>query len=150
MVANAYEMAGVIGTIDPQTVVDTEVFSDVIDMQDFHQVMCVFALGNMAAETIIARCVTCDSSGNNIAALKTASTLSAHATDNDNKQIIIAVRGEDLPGTTNANRYIKFGVITGGSVGGPIGAVALGLEAKHGPANQHDLASVVEIEIDND
>lgn len=149
-IANAYERAAVIGTIDPQTVSDTEVFSDVIDMKKFHQVMGVFMLGNMAAETIVARCVTCDSAGNNAAALKTASTLTAHATNNDNDQIIISVRGEDLPGTSNADRYVKFGLVTGGSTGGPAAAVVLGMDPKHGPAEQHDLASVLEIEIDND
>ncbi len=150
MVANAYEKAAVIGTIDPQTVSNTEKFSDVIDMKDFHQVLCIFMLGNMAAENIVARCVTCDSSGSNAAALKTADTLSAHATNNDNKQIVISVRGEDLPGTSNANRYVKFGLVTGGSTGGPASAIVLGIDPKHGPAEKHDLATVVEIEIDSD
>lgn len=150
MVAHAYERAAVVGTIDPQTVSDTEVFSDVVDMSKFHQVLAVFQTGDMPAETIIARCVTCDSAGSNAAALKTCDTLTAHATNNDNKQIIISVRGEDLPGTSNADRYVKFGLVTGGSTGGPCNAVVLGMDPKHGPANQHDLATVVEIEIDSD
>ena len=150
MVANAYEKAAVIGTIDPQTVSDTEVFSDVIDMNKFHQVMGVFCVGDMPAEDIVARCVTCDSSGSNAAALKTATTLSGHATNNDNKQIVISVRGEDLPGTSNADRYVKFGLVTGGSTGGPASCVVLGLDPKYGPGDTHDLATVVEIEIDND
>jgi hypothetical protein len=149
-IANAYERAAVIGTIDPATIADTEVFTDVIDMRKFHQVMAIFSMGNMPAETIIARCVTCDSGGTNAAALKTATTLAAHATNNDNKQIVIAVRGEDLPGTSNADRYVKFGLVTGGSTGGPCSAVVLGMDPKHGPAEQFDLATVVEIEIDND
>lgn len=144
-----YENLALAGTLDPVTVVNSEVFTDVIDMKKFHKVMASLLIGDVAAETVIFRCVTCDSAGNNVAALKTCDTLAAHATDNDNTQSIIEVDGADLPGTSNADRYIKFGVVTGGASGGPMSIVALGLP-KQLPADNHNLASVVEIESDND
>lgn len=145
-----HERMGLIGTIDPQTVSNSEVFTDVIDMSKYQKVMAVFMLGNMPAETIVARCVTCDSGGTNAAAFKTASTLSAHASNNDNDQIIIELDGDELAeGGSNAERYVKFGLVTGGSTGGPAACAVFG-EVKQPPATNHDLSSIVEIEVDQD
>lgn len=145
-----HERMGLIGTIDPQTVSNSEVFSDVVDMKKYQRVLCIFLCGNMPAETIVARCVTCDSSGTNAAAFKTAATLSAHATTNDNSQILIELDGDELAeGGTNAEQYVKFGLVTGGSTGGPCAAVVLG-EVKQPPATNHDLSTIKEIEIDQD
>lgn len=144
-----YENLALAGCLDPVTVVNSEVFSDVIDLRKFHKVLGTLLIGDIAAETVVFRAVTCDSAGNNVAALKTAETLAAHATNNDGKQILIEVDGADLPGTSNADRYIKFGVVTGGASGGPMSIAAQGLP-KQLPADNHNLATVVEIEIDND
>lgn len=141
------EYLGLIATIDPQTVTTAEVFSDVIDMSKFLDVMAIFAGGNMASDgTMVCRAVTCDSSGSNAAALKTASTVAAGT---DNTQVIVEVTNEDLAGGgTNADRYIKFGIVSAGS-GGPVSCMVLG-KAKNGPSSDHDLATVAEIEIDKD
>lgn len=142
---------GVIGTIDPQTLADTEVFSDVIDMSKFEQVACIFLTGDMNASTgsLVARAVTCDSAGNNAAALKTAATIAAAANASDNKQVVIEVANEDLAGgAAKADRYVKFGAVSG-STGGAAAAVVLG-KAFHRPSSNHDLATVAEIEIDKD
>ena len=138
---------GLIGTIDPQTVTTSEVFSDVIDMSKFIDVVATFAGGNMAADgTMVCRAVTCDSAGDNAAAFKTASTVAAGT---DNSQVIIEVSNNDLAGGgTNADRYIKFGIVSAGS-GGPVSCMVHG-RAKNGPSSDHDLATVVEIEIDKD
>lgn len=144
-----HENLALAGTLDPVTVVNSEVFSDVIDMRKFHKVLGTLMIGDIAAETVVFRCVTCDSAGNNAAALKTADTLTAHATNNDGKQIQIEVDGADLPGTTNADRYIKFGVVTGGAAGGPMAIAAHGIP-KNLPATNDALDSIVETEIDND
>lgn len=144
-----YENLALAGTLDPVTVVNSEVFTDVIDMRKFHKALATLLIGDMANETVIFRCVTCDSAGNNVAALKTCDTLAAHATDNDNTQSMIEVDGADLPGTDNADRYVKFGVVTSSTVGGPMSIAVQGVP-KQLPANNHNLASVNEIEIDND
>lgn len=142
----------VIGTIDPQTLADSEVFSDVIDMSKFEKVAAIFLTGNMNGSTgsLVARAVTCDSAGSNVAALKTASTIAAAGDASDNAQVVIEVDNEDLAGgtVTTADRYVKFGAVSG-STGGPVAAVVLG-KTFHGPSYGQDLASVAEIEIDKD
>jgi len=146
----AYEMAGLVGTIDPQAVGTSEVFTDFIDMSKQDQVLFTFMLGDCGADDIVIRVVTCDSSGNNAAAFKTATTLSAHALDNDNHQVLISVSADDLAGgATNADRYVKGGIVAGTNT--VLAACAVhALLPKHGPANDGDLASVVEIEDDAD
>jgi len=141
----------VIGTIDPQTLADSEVFSDVIDMSKFEKVAAIFMTGNMNGSTgsLVARVVTCDSAGSNVAALKTAATIAAAADASDNAQVVIEVDNMDLAeGGTNKDRYVKFGAISG-STGGPVAAVVLG-KAFNCPSHALDLASVAEIEIDKD
>lgn len=143
------EEIAVIGTIDPQTVADSELFSDVIDMSKWLDVMGVAMAGDMndSTGTIIFRAVTCDSAGSNVVALKTASTVAVVA---DNKQVVIEVNDSDLAGgtATTADRYIKFGLLSG-STGGPMAVLVLG-RAKYGPSSDSDLSTVAEIEIDKD
>ena len=151
MSQKAYEMAAVIGTIDPQaSITSTEKFTDVIDMSKWDQVLFVFMLGDCGDDDIVCRVVTCDSGGTNAAAFKTADTLSADASANDNDQVVISVSAEDLAGgSSNANRYVKGGIVAATNT--IIAAcLAIGLVPKHGPANDNDLASVVEIEDDAD
>lgn len=138
-----YETFILVGTIDPQTVSNTEVFTDVINMANYQKALFIFALGDMASETIQARVVTCDSAGNNAAAFKTATELAASATANDNDQILIEVDGNDLAeGGTNAEQYVKGGLVTGGATGGPASCMVFAMP-KNRPGS--DLASVVEI-----
>jgi len=141
------EELGVIATIDPQTITNAEVFSDVIDMSKYDKVMAIFMGGNMAADgSMICRAATCDSGGTNAASLKTASTVAAGT---DLTQVVIEVDNQDLAGGgTNANRYIKFGIVSAGS-GGPVACCVLG-KAKYGPASDDDLSTVAEIETDLD
>jgi hypothetical protein len=140
------ELVGVIGTIDPATVT-SEVFSDVIDMSKYDQVMGIALLGNMASDSAATfRAVTCDSGGSNAAAFKT-STATTGGTDNT--QIVIEVDNNDLAGgATNADRYIKFG-LTATNSGGACAVAVLG-RAKYGPSSDGDLGTVTEIETDLD
>src|SRR5512135_2910641 len=117
------EELAVVGTIDPQTITVTEIFSDVVDMSKWNDVMCVFAGGNMAANgSMICRAVTCTSDGGNVAALKTASTVSVGT---DNTQVVVEVTNEDLAGgNATTGRYIKFGFNSAGD-GGPVAAIVL-------------------------
>ena len=46
------EKISVIGVIAPQAVVNSEVFTDVVDMSKYHQALFIACLGDMAAETI--------------------------------------------------------------------------------------------------
>lgn len=138
----AGEKLAILGRIDPQTVANTEVFTDVVDLSQAHQVIAIAQLGNMAAETVDFKCYTCDSDGNNAAALtgKAITQLAAHATNNDNVQVSITVRSDDLIATSK--RYVKFGLVTGGATGGPASAVVLGVDARFDPASAINLTSV--------
>lgn len=141
----AGESLAVVGTIDPQTVSNTELFTDVVDMSKFLQVLGVALLGNMSSETIDFKAYSCDSNGSNAGALKSATQLAAHASNNDNTQIVISVRAEDL--TASGKQHVKFGLVTGGASGGPAGAIAIGLDARYQPASDSDLASVAQIKL---
>ena len=78
------EGLALVGTVDPATVANTEVFTDVVDMGALQQAIGVAMLGNMAAETIDFKAYSCDSDGNNAAAItgKAATQLAAHASNN--------------------------------------------------------------------
>ena len=136
------DRAGVVGRVNPQTVANAEKFTDVVDMSKFREVMGIALLGDMAAETIDFKCYTCDSDGSNATALTAATQLAAHATNNDNKQIVINVKSDHV---TNTKRYVKFGLVTGGATGGPACVVALSFRPDYGPASDDKLSSVVEV-----
>ena len=100
-------------------------------------------LGNMAAETIDFKAYSCDSNGSNAAALKSATQLAANAAANDNTQVAIGVRAEDMQ--ASGKQYVKFGLVTGGATGGPSAVLALGVDAKFQPASAANLASVQQL-----
>lgn len=138
------EGVAVLAALSPVTVVNTEVFSGVVDLGANQQVMAVAMIGNVAAETVDFKCYTCDSDGSNAAALtgKAATQLAAHATNNDSKQLVINVRDSDM--VASGKQYVKFGVVTGGATGGPAAILVLG-EPRQGNATDADNASVVQI-----
>lgn len=141
----AGEKLAILATIDPATVANSEVFTDVIDMNLFNQVYAIALLGNMAAETIDFKCYYCDSDGNNATALKAATQLAAHASNNDNAQVGISVRADEL--VANSKRYVKFGLVTGGATGGPAAVVVLGSDPRYQPASGSNLASVKQVKL---
>ncbi len=137
------ERLALVATIDPQTVT-TEVFTDVVDFGANVQAMAIASLGNMAAETIDFKFYSCDSDGNNAAAVTglAATQLAAHASNNDNKQLIINVRDTDL--LASGKQHGKFGLASGSTVGGAA-SVDVIAEPRQGLASAGDLSSVVEI-----
>lgn len=138
----AREKLAILGTIDPQTVVNSEVFSDVVNLANFHQILGILSLGDMAAETIDFKAYRCASDGSAAVALTSATQLAAHASNNDNKQIKINVRSDDL--IASGAQYVKFGLVTGNTVGGAASVVVLGVDGRFCPESANDLASVVQ------
>lgn len=138
------ELLAVVGTIDPATVTSTEVFTDVVDMGANAQALAIACIGNMAAETVDFKCYSCDSDGSNAAAITglAATQLAAHASNNDNKQIVINVRDDAL--LASGKQHVKFGLVTGGATGGPC-AVVVVAAPRQGLASAADLSTVVEI-----
>ena len=144
MQAKLSETTAVVGVINPATVANTEVFTDVVDLGANRQACAVLMIGNIAAETVDFKCYSCDSDGNNAAAItgRAATQLAAHASNNDNKQLVINVRDGDL--IASGKQHVKFGLVTGGATGGPCAVVVLGAP-RQGPASANDLSSVAEI-----
>ncbi len=136
-------VAAVVATVDPKTVANTIQYTDVIDMADMDQVMAIALTGDMAAETIDFACYYCDSDGGNPASLKAATQLAAHASNNDNSQIVICVKASEL--LAAGKRYVKFGLVTGNSTGGAAAVVAIGYPLRAGLAGDQDLASVKQV-----
>ncbi len=132
-----------VATIDPQTIANTERFSDVVDMSKFDQVLATLLTGDEAAETIDFKCYTCAADGTGAAALKTATQLAAHATANDNAQVVMAVKAGEL--AASGARYVKFGVVTGNTAGGPAAVLVQGIASRYGLASDNDLATVKQI-----
>jgi hypothetical protein len=142
----ASEKCAIIGVLGPKTVTTVE-YTDVIDMSKFHQALGIFLCGNMAdANDVVCAAYRCDSGGTNQGAIKTVTRTAGAA--NDNKQVVIGVRGEDLLPQATYNRYIRFGITNTG--GGVCGIVALAIDAKYGPAVDNDLSTVTVIENDLD
>lgn len=139
------ETLAVAGIIAPQTVANSQINTAAIDVSKWDSLLFVFQLGNMASETIDCGVEYCDSDGTSntgdITALQ-ATQLAAHASNNDNKQIVIAVQSQDL--IANSKRYIRGTMVTGGATGGPAACVVLGV-ARYQPSDGSDLSSVVEI-----
>lgn len=134
----ASEQLGIVATIDPATIT-TVSYSDVIDMAKYDQVLGVFLLGNMDdSNDVVCGLYRCDSAGSNQSIIKTK-TLTA-AAGNDNTQVKIGVKRDDLLPQTTYNRYCCFGITNSG--GGVCGMVAIAIDPKAGPADDHDLASV--------
>jgi hypothetical protein len=109
----------------------------------FQKALVIFHLGDMASETIDCIVETCDSGGSNNATLKSATQLSAHATNNDSKDILIGVDASEM--IASGKEYIRGKITTGGATGGTCAIIVLGMDAKYGPAGGFDAASVVEV-----
>jgi hypothetical protein len=103
----------------------------------------VFRLGDMASETIDCAVETCDSNGANNVALKEATQLAAHASNNDSKVIVIGVEANQV--AASGKSYIRGKITTGNTVGGTCTIAVFGLEPRNGPASGGDNAAVVEV-----
>lgn len=139
----AAEKLGLVGVMGPRTVANAEQFTNPVDMARFHQCVGFALLGDMAAETINFTAYSCDSDGSNSAPLKAAAQLVGSASGNDNSQVLINVRAEDLQ--TTGKRFVRFGLVTGGATGGQAAILALGVDSRFQPASDFDLASVKQI-----
>lgn len=135
----------VVGVISPATTANSQRNTGAIDVSKFDSLLFVFMLGDMASETIDVGVETCDSDGTSNAAdisSKQATQLSASASANDNKQIVVAVNCQAL--LASGKRYVRGTMVTGGATGGPAGCVVLGV-GRYGPAPSQDLSSVVQV-----
>jgi hypothetical protein len=139
------EGLGVAGIIAPATTANTQRVTGAINLATWDSLLFIFQTGDMASETIDCGVETCDSDGTSNAVDitgKQATQLAAHATNNDSKQIVIAVKSVDL--ITNGKQYVRGTMITGGATGGPAACIVLGVP-RYSPVSGLDLSSVVQI-----
>jgi hypothetical protein len=103
----------------------------------------VFRLGDMAAETIDCIVETCDSNGANNTTLKSATQLAAHASNNDNKMIVIGVEDNEL--AASGRTHFRGKITTGAGTGGTCAILTLAGALAYGPASGSDSANVVQV-----
>lgn len=135
----------VVGIANPGTVNSTPKVSGAVAAKTGVMYLAIFQLGDMAAETIDMGIQSVDSDGTSNAADITglqATQLAAHATNNDNKQIVIAFDGTDL--IASGKSHFRARMVTGNTTGGP-GSCVIVAVPRYGPAEGVDLASVVQI-----
>lgn len=133
----------VIGTIDPVSQTAATVYTDDVDMSLFEQVMLVAMTGALGTGgTIIASLAsgTAASPTTDVTGKTSATLADSPATADDNQQVIVNLRGDEL---TEGHRYVRGKVIVGVATS-LIGGVLLG-KAKSLPSSDNDLASVSEI-----
>lgn len=137
----AHERFGIISTIDPQTVANSQVLGDEIDMSLWQEIIAVFLTGNMANETFDGGLQSASTSGGSYSNItgKTLTQRAASASANDNLQFIIGLKSDEI-----SDRYVKPRMITGGATGGPASCVVFGIP-RIGPATDNDLSSVTEV-----
>lgn len=106
------------------TVSSTEMVSGTVDSSLYDEVEFVLALGNMAAETIDFRIEECTASdGTGAQSLLAATQLAAHASNNDDKHIVLAVRTTKV---SSGYRYLRGRALTGGATGGAASIIGIG------------------------
>lgn len=138
------ERAAIVATIDPASLTANTYVSDWVDASKFDNLMAVILLGAITANgtfnaKLIQSQVAAGTSPADIAG-KAVTELTKAGSD-DNKQVIINLRGDEL---TAGYRYVALSVTT--AVAASLaGAAILGFNPNYGPASDYDLASVDEI-----
>lgn len=129
------------------TASSTPLVTSYVAVTNAPKIWLVAVLGDMAAETIdVALYQATDTSGTSAKSLKAATQLAAHASNNDNKVIVIGVDAAELD---LANGFVTVAgrCVTGGATGGAVGLVVLGSSLRYGPASLVDSSDVVEVKI---
>lgn len=129
-----YESAVVVAAIDPDSVTTGTVSSDEVDMRDFHDLMIIIQSGDLASgATLNGTLVSGSATGTTTTTVK---TMTEFTDDDDDKQVVMYVRGDQL---TAGHRYVKLNLVVTGTV--EQSAVILGRPRYAVPT---DLASVDE------
>lgn len=142
--AKLAETLALVAAMPPAATANTERFTSVVDMGNFHQALVVVQLGDMAAETVTVKAYACnaDGSGAIVLAGNSPAVRTASAADNDGKQLLMNVRAEDL--LESGLHHLKIGVVTGGATGGPVSAVVMA-HPRQGWGTAHNAASVAAV-----
>ena len=140
------ERIAILATIDPDAYGTGTQTSDWASVEEFHQVFAVVEAGILAASaTLDAKLMQATSSTG--AGAKVVSTANAQITqldtgDND-KQAIMNLRTDSLDVAGGFSFVALRMTLT--TAGGDCSGVLFGVDPRHGPADDFDLASVAEI-----
>lgn len=133
----------ILGVIDPVSQTAATVYTDDVDMSLFEQVAFITFTGALGTGGTIVSSIASGTAASPTTDVtnKVATELNdSPATNDDNKQNIINLRGDEL---TEGHRYVRGKVIVGVATS-LIGGVLIG-KAKSLPSSDNDLASVAEI-----
>jgi len=135
------EQLALVATIDPVSQGAGTVYTDAIDMAYWERVLFVLSVGVMGSSSTVdfGVCEGATTSPTTAIGGKSITQLTDASTD-DNKQVIVEVRADELD---PANRYVR-GKLTVGTAASLVSVVALA-SGYHKPASDYDLASVDEI-----
>lgn len=138
------EELAVVATIDPGALLDnTTATSDWVAVKNFKKIMFVVAIGatDTTVDAIIQEAV--DGSGTTPTTVTGKAATQLSAAYGDNKQVILEVDASELLSTTS---HVACKITVGdGSTGAYVAVVGLGGRARHEPASDFDLSSVVQI-----
>lgn len=140
------EYIAVGGTIDPDANTAGTLTSDYVDLGLYESAMAIGFAGTIASTSDLTFSIVqaTSAAGAGVKAItgKAATALDDSPPTSD-VQVIINVRGEELD-IANGFRFVAVRLVTGTATSDS-GAVILGVNPKHGPAQDNDLASVTEI-----
>lgn len=144
--ALASEQVAVVGVIDPDAYTNSTYKTTAIDMSKWEEIMIIGMVGDMVSNSTVDFDVyeytdASDGGANQLTA-KAATQLTQAGSD-DNKQVVINVRREDL-NIDGGFRYIKAWMVIG-SAASDSGVVVIGLVPRNAPASDNDLSTVDEI-----
>lgn len=142
MTNNLSEELAVAGAIDPQLVDNAAVTSDWVAMKNGDRVMFVVSVGatDITVDAKVQQATDASGTG---AADMTGKAITQIAADEDNGQVIIEVKAEEL---TSTNTHVAVVVTVGdGTTGAYVSAIALQGRMRYKDAANYDVASVAEI-----
>jgi len=141
------ESIAVVGTIDPDAYTAATYVTDYASLEKFESLMIILKVGEMQATSTVDAVVkqATDASGTsakNLTTSKAITQLTAAGSDDD-KQVVINVRAEDLD-MANSFDHVALSV-TVGTAASDLDVTVLGVNPRYLPASDNDLASVDEI-----
>lgn len=138
--AHFTEEYALVATIDPQTLDNASATSDWVDMSMYNRA--VFAVCVGATDTTVdAKLQSATASDGTGAADMTGKAVTQLTATDDNKQVVLEIRAEEMPADTS---YCAVVVTAGdGTSGALVCAVGMGTVARYTPVEH--LASVAEV-----
>lgn len=97
----------------------------------------IACLGDMASETIDVQLYQGQGGSTGAKALKAITQLAAHATSNDNIQVVLSVDTNDLD-VDGGYTHVAGRCVTGGATGGTVDLIVLGSQLRFQPASLVD------------